>query len=96
MNNKIPAIKLINLTDKTMRDIRITYEGLDREIEILKIKKEYEKVVFLDIPKNNIIKNFSIVYDKNNFILEEINCSKDLVTIIEIFNSYINIRYVKQ
>ncbi|MGL4742488.1 MAG: hypothetical protein ACRC41_17135 [Sarcina sp.] len=91
MNDMSPIIKITNLTDKTMRDIRLTYDGLQDEIDILKIKKEYEKVVFLDKHIKNIIRNLKLIYNNNEFlIVEEVECKKELVIDIKISNKSID------
>lgn len=95
MNNINPAIKITNLTNEIMRDIKITYDGLQDIIEILKIKKEYEKTVFLDKCIDKNIKNLKLICANGEFLIEEeITCKKELVIDIKITADHIEINYI--
>lgn len=59
----VTVVSIVNLTGKTMRDIILTYDGNSNPIEILKIKNDYEKVVFLNIDDNDELFNLNLLYD---------------------------------
>ena len=52
-----------------MRDIVLTYDGDSNPIEILKIKNEYEKVVFLHIDNLDDLFNLNLLYKGKEYIV---------------------------
>ena len=73
------VISITNLTGETMRDIILTYDGDSNPIEILKIKNEYEKVVFLHIDDNDDLFNLNLLYKGNEYtVYKNIDINSDV------------------
>ena len=73
------VVSITNLTGETMRDIILTYDGDSNPIEILKIKNEYEKVVFLNIDKNDDLFNLNLLYKNQEYtIYKNIDINSDV------------------
>ncbi|MGL5575871.1 MAG: hypothetical protein ACRDCW_10055 [Sarcina sp.] len=71
LKKHITVVSIINLTGKIMRDIILTYDGDNNPIEILKIKNDYEKVVFLHRNENNNedLFNLTLLYGGIKYIV---------------------------
>ena len=69
LKKHITVISISNLTGETMRDIILTYDGDSNPIEILKIKNEYEKVVFLHIDNLDDLFNLNLLYKGKEYIV---------------------------
>lgn len=62
-----------------MRDIVLTYDGDSNPIEILKIKNEYEKVVFLHIDNLDDLFNLNLLYKGNEYtVYKNIDINSDV------------------
>lgn len=92
----VTSVSITNLTEETMRDIVLTYDGDSNPIEILKIKNEYEKVVFLNIDDNEDLFNLNLVYKGQEYTVYkniDINSDVDIkLKITKSENEEINIK----
>lgn len=79
LKKHITVISISNLTGETMRDIILTYDGDSNPIEILKIKNEYEKVVFLHIDNLDDLFNLNLLYKGNEYtVYKNIDINSDV------------------
>ena len=69
VSENLTVLSIVNDTGHTMRDIEITYDGLKYNIEILKIKKDYEKTVFLKIREEDGLVDVKMNYDEKSYLI---------------------------
>ncbi|WP_297521675.1 hypothetical protein [uncultured Clostridium sp.] len=69
LKDNVTIINLINLTGETIRDIVITYAGDKIPIEVLKIKNDYEKTVFLNVDDIDDLVNLKMIYKEKEYII---------------------------
>ena len=69
LKENLTIVSLTNLTGETVRDIVITYDGDKNPIEILKIKNDYEKIVFLNIKDIEDLFNLKMIYNEKEYII---------------------------
>ena len=69
VSENLTVLSIVNDTGHTMRDIEITYDGLEYNMEILKIKKDYEKTVFLKIREEDGLVDVKMNYDEKSYLI---------------------------
>ncbi|MGL4762977.1 MAG: hypothetical protein ACRCWG_16265 [Sarcina sp.] len=69
LKRNMTNVSLNNLTGETIRDIVVTYDGDKNPIEVLKIKNDYEKVVFLNVKETEDLFNLKMIYKNEEYII---------------------------
>ncbi|MGL5068895.1 MAG: hypothetical protein ACRC6T_13950 [Sarcina sp.] len=69
LKRNMTNVSLNNLTGETIRDIVVTYDGDKNLIEVLKIKNDYEKVVFLNVKETEDLFNLKMIYKNEEYII---------------------------
>lgn len=82
------VLSIINKTNETMRDIEITYDGIDGSIEILKIKSDYEKTIVLHSSGIADLVDLTMKYNGESYIIyKNLDFTNEVNIRLEVFKA---------